>query len=61
MFDYAKQTAYDEGNTAGTITGIAKGEIKKTFEIAKVLKVQGFSIEIITKATGLLEIEIDLL
>ena len=75
VFDYAKQTAYDEGKTEGNIAGktqgiiegkiegkiegMLKGKLEKTLEIAKALKVQGISVEVIINTTGLSKQEID--
>ncbi len=69
VFDYAKQTAYDEGKaegkaegkTEGKAEGLTTGKMEKTFEIAKALKMQGIAIEIIINTTGLSKNEINLL
>lgn len=50
VFDYAKQTAYDEGRLEGEKTG--------KLEVAKNLKESGLPITLIAKATGLTEREI---
>ena len=66
-FDYAMQTALDEGTTKGIIEGTAKGIIEGTakgkiegkIEIAKALKDNGVLIDIIVRTTGLSESEIN--
>lgn len=55
VFDYAKQTAYDEGLSEGKMKGLTEGKI----EVAKALKISGISTEIIIKTTGLSESEIN--
>jgi predicted transposase/invertase (TIGR01784 family) len=49
--DYAKQTAFEEGEI--------KGEIKAKIEVAKSLKQNGVSIDLISRSTGLSESEIE--
>jgi len=53
VYDYAKQTAFDEGRLEGKLQGRLEGKL----EVAKTLKESGVSVEII-KATGLTESEI---
>ena len=48
-YDYAKQTAYDEGKSAGTLAG----KLESRLEVAKQLKASGVSLDIIVNATGL--------
>ena len=55
VFDYAKDTAYDEGKLEGKIEGKLEGKL----ETAKSLKKLGVSIEIIIEATGLSKEEIE--
>ena len=51
IFDYATETAFDNG--------IVEGGAKRTTEIAKALKASGVSIDIIISTTGLSKNEID--
>ena len=70
-YDYAKQTAFDEGRAEGRAYGIAEGiaeGIEKGIaegiaegieKVAKALKNSGVSTDLITKSTGLSKTEID--
>ncbi|KAK3582567.1 hypothetical protein CHS0354_024121 [Potamilus streckersoni] len=48
-----------EGELKGKLEGIKEGELKGKIEIAKALKVNGISIEMIVKTTGLSEQEVN--
>ena len=54
VYDYARDTAYDEGKSEGLLEGKLEGKL----EIAKALKENGISTEIIIITTGLSENEI---
>lgn len=66
-YDYAKETAYDEGRTEGEIAGKIEGKIEGKIagiiegkiEIAKKLKSKGMDIDFIIETTGLSENEIN--
>jgi predicted transposase/invertase (TIGR01784 family) len=58
-YDYAKQTAYDEGKAAGIADGKAEGKAEGKIEIAKALKASGVPIDIIVSSTGLTISEIN--
>ncbi|KAK3582568.1 hypothetical protein CHS0354_024122 [Potamilus streckersoni] len=51
-------TAFDEGKLEGIKEGELKGKLEGKIEIAKALKVNGISIEMIVKTTGLSEQEV---
>jgi predicted transposase/invertase (TIGR01784 family) len=55
IFDFAVDTAFDEGKLEGRLEGKLEGKI----EIAKALKASGIAPDIISKTTGLTESEID--
>ena len=58
VYDYAVETAFDDGKTEGMTEGISKGMIEGKLEVAKALKENGVPTEIIMKTTGLSESEI---
>ncbi len=62
-YDYAVQTARDEGRNEGIIEGIiegrTEGKIEGKIEVAKELKRNGISIDIIALSTGLTKDEIE--
>ncbi|ALG69129.1 hypothetical protein [Beggiatoa leptomitoformis] len=55
----ALDTAFAEGKKEGIIEGIVLGERQAKREIAKQLKIQGFTLELITQITGLSQADID--
>ena len=57
-YDYAKETAYDEGKTKGIIDGTIAGRIEEKIEIARKLKAKGMDLDFIQETTGLSEDEI---
>jgi predicted transposase/invertase (TIGR01784 family) len=63
VFDYARDTAYDEGKMEGTIQGMIEGKmegkIEGKIEVAKALKKNAAPVDIIIKSTGLSESEIN--
>jgi predicted transposase/invertase (TIGR01784 family) len=67
VYDYAKQTAYDdgrlegrlEGKLEGKIEGKLEGKLEGKIEVAKALLKSGVSLDIIIESTGLGKNEID--
>jgi len=54
-YDYAVDTAFDEGK----MEGILEGKMDATFEVARNLKALGIPLEIIIKTTGLSASELE--
>ncbi len=58
-YDYAVQTAREEGLSQGLLQGLSQGLSQAKWEIAKALKESGLTIAVIAKATGLSSEEIE--
>ena len=59
VYDYAKQTAYDDGKMDGKIEGKLEGKMEGIVEVARALKNSGVSIDIIMLSTGMASYEIE--
>ena len=59
VYDYAKQTAYDDGKMEGKIEGKMEGKMEGIVEVARALKNSGVSIDIIMLSTGMASDEIE--
>ncbi len=56
---YAREKGLEEGKAEGIAEGEAKGDAKARLQMAKDLKANGVSVEIIAKCTGLVVEKID--
>lgn len=54
-YDIKKDIRYQQGKEEGKVEGKVEGEEKKQFEIARNMKQEGLSLELIAKLTGLTE------